>query len=522
MNGKLRSESETILEEIPQPYGANPNYFLNLHIGAVDNDPGGIYEFRVAKYYIRSREIKPIKTINKIYEDGHVLTTTTDISYYPKTYFSSTPKETITTNHEGIKSKSITRYPVDFYLEMQHGLNTNAEEEIKVLYDWAYDHAVNDVKYQIPIQQDNYLAVDGQNYELVSSSFNTFKDHGALDFITPLYNYGLRLNEPIIDFQGVEVNQDSSDFDIDYRYDSAGISTYDLYGNLVSQTGLDGVETTYTYDQDKNYVIAKSTNGQTTNYHHIPLVGVDTITDPNGKFMVYEYDEFNRLKQTRDHEGNIIKRMRYHYNSEEDSLKTSIQLVGKNKVGETLAIKSTRDFYGPTSFFWDYGDDNETQTTLSETSHVYASAGDMEISLTLLNPEFPGPGEASVNQRIYANEISPEICADYVVYNRCTDEFSGAPCEVEDFYAIDESSLIGAYCIGPLSYQWEYKPTAGSWTSLGSSKTSIEFPYIFKCTVPGGNYLIRCVVTDDCNNQYVSNEFSFTLITDIWCDCEGN
>jgi hypothetical protein len=44
-----------------------------------------------------------------------------------------------------------------------------------------------------------------------------------------------------------------------------------------------------------------------------PLLGMTSQTDPKGMTTYYEYDEFQRLKNVKDQEGNIIKNTSYHY-----------------------------------------------------------------------------------------------------------------------------------------------------------------------------------------------------------------
>jgi len=48
-------------------------------------------------------------------------------------------------------------------------------------------------------------------------------------------------------------------------------------------------------------------------YTYKPLLGVETMTDPRGYTMTYEYDNSQRLKRIRDAEGNIISENDYHY-----------------------------------------------------------------------------------------------------------------------------------------------------------------------------------------------------------------
>ena len=50
-----------------------------------------------------------------------------------------------------------------------------------------------------------------------------------------------------------------------------------------------------------------------TTYIYKPLIGVTDIVYPNGSAEYYEYDEFGRLKQVKNTQGEVIKKMEYHY-----------------------------------------------------------------------------------------------------------------------------------------------------------------------------------------------------------------
>jgi YD repeat-containing protein len=54
-------------------------------------------------------------------------------------------------------------------------------------------------------------------------------------------------------------------------------------------------------------------NAMVTTYTHIPLVGISTITDTKGDKITYYYDSFNRLKEVRDKDNNILSENSYHY-----------------------------------------------------------------------------------------------------------------------------------------------------------------------------------------------------------------
>lgn len=52
-----------------------------------------------------------------------------------------------------------------------------------------------------------------------------------------------------------------------------------------------------------------------TYYTYTPLIGLTSQTDPNGKTTYYEYDDFGRLKFTKDDQGKILKKIDYHYST---------------------------------------------------------------------------------------------------------------------------------------------------------------------------------------------------------------
>ncbi len=54
-------------------------------------------------------------------------------------------------------------------------------------------------------------------------------------------------------------------------------------------------------------------NTQMTSYTYDLLIGVTSITEPNGNVTYYKYDSFNRLHQIVDKDGHILKEYNYHY-----------------------------------------------------------------------------------------------------------------------------------------------------------------------------------------------------------------
>ncbi|MFD2287970.1 hypothetical protein GJU39_21305 [Pedobacter petrophilus] len=131
---------------------------------------------------------------------------------------------------------------------------------------------------------------------------------------------------------------------------------YTTTGNLLEQQMVKGPVSSYLYSYDSQYPVAEIKNAnystieailgsatiasiasaiptdaqikewidilrdspllkdaQITSYTYKPLVGMTSMTDIKGMTTYYEYDEFQRLKNVKDQNGNILKSNAYHY-----------------------------------------------------------------------------------------------------------------------------------------------------------------------------------------------------------------
>lgn len=52
---------------------------------------------------------------------------------------------------------------------------------------------------------------------------------------------------------------------------------------------------------------------QMKTYTYKPLVGISSVSDPNGNIVYYEYDKFFRLQHIRDQDSNVLKKFCYNY-----------------------------------------------------------------------------------------------------------------------------------------------------------------------------------------------------------------
>jgi YD repeat-containing protein len=127
---------------------------------------------------------------------------------------------------------------------------------------------------------------------------------------------------------------------------------YDTKGHILQQRGKDGIVVSFIFGYKESYPVAKIVgadyasaialvnptllntgyaltddagiranlsalrtglpNAQVTTYTYKLGVGITSETDPRGRTIKYEYDNFQRLIAVRDHEGNILKANDYH------------------------------------------------------------------------------------------------------------------------------------------------------------------------------------------------------------------
>ncbi len=134
---------------------------------------------------------------------------------------------------------------------------------------------------------------------------------------------------------------------------------YDTNGNLLKAKGKDGIYTYYLWAYNKQYPVAKIESGtnvtlpisvndnslsfsddlsdiqddidylqgllssyignssyRVTLYTYKPLIGMTSETDPAGRTIYYEYDDFGRLSLIRDQNDNIVEKYEYNYASQ--------------------------------------------------------------------------------------------------------------------------------------------------------------------------------------------------------------
>lgn len=161
--------------------------------------------------------------------------------------------------------------------------------------DWVYNEEI-EIKYD-----HRFLDYDASMNIVETSKSNGLK--------TKFY-WGYNNAYPVI-------KVDNTEEVLDFIADFTAISNPN-HSNLDSLLySLDNIANDISQQQEwQQYNIAlrnELPESMITTYTFDPLTGVTSVTDPKGYIMYYEYDDFNRLKQVKDADGNILSKNEYNY-----------------------------------------------------------------------------------------------------------------------------------------------------------------------------------------------------------------
>lgn len=267
----------------------------------------------------------PESTTETIYDVNGKDPITTRTTYDYENPLHKNITKTTTTNSKGQTIISKNKYPQDLISGIDETPATTVSSMIEA-------NVVDPV-----IQSENI--VDGN---LVQGTITNFDVKPYLDESNVSKNMYLAKN-----IKNIKGGSTSYDKKIDFI-------GYGKYGNLTEYKQTDGTTTVYLWGYKEEYPVAKvenstlsdveSTltvaelnnikngtfdqttmitvlnkirislvNAMVTTYTYIPLVGVDTITDPKGYTTTYTYDSLGRLQFVKDKGGNILSENQYNY-----------------------------------------------------------------------------------------------------------------------------------------------------------------------------------------------------------------
>jgi hypothetical protein len=271
-------------------------------------------------------------------------------------------------------------------------------------------------------------------------------------------------------------------------------NNYDTYGNPISITGEDGIVNSFTWDNNSSLLASKTQNSgayqHQTNYTHKPLVGITRISDPNNRNINYTYDNFNRLKLTKDHSDNIESRYLYHYKGDADNdVDFTYSVYSSTPTTNTIQFSAKGTGQAGTKLIWDFGNGVVKENGAITELQTYTTIGTKEVTLATTHPEYP-----TASTRKLINILPPatlQITSPNVGSTR-TVCGSGT------------STILAS--IAPLfdyTYQWEHLySVTGNWATLSTTGPSISFTY---SGVQNSSSTIRCKISDPNGNSRYSN-----------------
>jgi YD repeat-containing protein len=327
-NGKLHSEifikkdSDDVLYKIKQKsyhYDYETVYVEPIIVGTVLENcgPGDRYPYGnvgLGQYDIFSRKTPLKEQINTDYIDPIPLntgvfidesnykktTTTTDYEY--DSYAGQPTKITTSTSDSEVIKET------KHYYANQIDQISNLPQGQSVIYTALHDlNRVYSPIYTEEIETDTIVNIS----TLLASQRTLYKDENGL--INPEIIQSSK-GQDVLENRVIYNKYDEKGNPVEL-FQKDGTTVVYKWANLFNKPVVKIVNATYAQVESVNWDLSLLPNAQITTYGYTndPLHLLSRVTDPRGQTVYYEYDEFNRLKFVKDHEGNILSKNEYNY-----------------------------------------------------------------------------------------------------------------------------------------------------------------------------------------------------------------
>jgi hypothetical protein len=262
----------------------------------------------------------------------NTLTSKATTHYFPDGKVTEITEYTYDPDYFGLKSSSVTtsvadtkrvaefKYPFDYdeepytamtakniltpVVEKTNKINTTLLQSVKTNYkDWFNDNTI--------IAPETVVTTNGDLIEDERLVFGRYDIYGNVlearlsNNITESYYYGYNNSLPVV--KGVNIDSETLETQVQIALTACGYlniddllkdidsfpnSKWDAFNNNLQDGEQGYLFTTYTYD---------------------PVFGMTSQTDPNGKTIYYQYNDFGQLEFIRDSENKILKKYLYQY-----------------------------------------------------------------------------------------------------------------------------------------------------------------------------------------------------------------
>lgn len=284
---------------------------------------------------------------------------------------------------------------------------------------------------------------------------------------------------------------------------------------LLSQISSDGTTETYQWAHNGSYVSQIVINpGQSehkTSFTYNPLVGLTSLTDPNGIVSSYGYEPGGKLARAY-RENELQTKYFYHKFSDtfKQTLTASITASGAKVVGQLIRFETPVEVRsgGNIEYSWSM----QPKINLGAKNYAeytFSSPGTYRVTLKKTHPEF-GSAVAAIEVKISAAKKAV-VCVDGpmqidvpnnttpIVYGDCTT----VPGTSATLLKATAEGICGED--NQLTFRWElWNSSTSTWNTFSTAGSAVAPPVAFTKRFPG-EYKIRCVITDGCLTQIISD-----------------
>ncbi len=160
-------------------------------------------------------------------------------------------------------------------------------------------------------------------------------------------------------------------------------------------------------------------NAEISGYTYDPLVGVTSMTDPEGYTMYYQYDALNRLQYTLDQEQYIAQQLRYNYQGQQSDVLRGVRIsfpsFGSVQPNQAVTFTANTSGSGGANLYtWSVNGTQEQCDSTTSFTKTFASEGTYTISVLAYNTQTKHRVSTTINVVVAYPPITiPVLSANY-------------------------------------------------------------------------------------------------------------